>query len=88
VFHRKFITSLARELAPAVVDAIKPHLGGGIAPRYLNMDQAAQYLSSTPDGVRGMLRAKHFPARKIGTRVMIDRNDIDKAMNENVHWLE
>ena len=59
----------------------------GITPRYLNLDQAATYLSTTRDGVRGMLRAKHFPARQVGKRVFVDRNDIDAAMNEGLHWL-
>jgi hypothetical protein len=51
------------------------------------LEQAATYLSTTPDGVRGMLRAKRFPARKIGTRVMIDVRDIDLAMSEGIYYL-
>jgi excisionase family DNA binding protein len=90
MFTQKMLATFARELAPAlrtiVRDAIAAH-AGGVTPRYLSLEQAAKYLSSTPDGVRGMLRAKRFPARKLGNRVMIDVRDIDKAMEENVHWL-
>ena len=91
MFTQKMLATFARELAPAlrgiVREALAEHSPGGVAPRYLSLEQAAKYLSTTPDGVRGMLRAKRFPARKLGNRVMIDVRDIDKAMNENVHWL-
>ena len=88
MFEEKFVQQLASALAPRVADALRPQIEArGITPRYLNLEQAAQYMSTTPDGVRGMLRAKRFPARQIGKRVFIDRNDIDNAMNENLHWL-
>jgi hypothetical protein len=65
-----------------------PKLSAKIAPRYLNLEQAAEYLSTTPDAVRGMLRAKHFPCRKVGARVMIDIRDIDRTMDKSVHYLD
>jgi hypothetical protein len=89
VFDDKFIDELARALAPAVASRMQGQLGnGGITPRYLNLDQAAVYMSTTADGVRGMLRAKRFPCKKMGGRIMVDVRDIDKAMDENTHWLE
>jgi excisionase family DNA binding protein len=88
VFSDKFIDELANALTPALAARIEERLGnGGVTPRYLNLEQAAVYLSTTPDGVRGMLRAKRFPARQIGKRVFVDRNDIDKAMDEGMQWL-
>jgi Helix-turn-helix domain len=91
VFDEKFITALAAALAPAVAARMRAGqngAGGAVTPRYLNLEQAAIYLSTTPDGVRGMLRAKRFPCKKIGGRIMVDVRDIDKAMDENTHWLE
>jgi excisionase family DNA binding protein len=90
MFDEKFIAALAAALAPAVaarMQAGQNGAGGAVAPRYLNLEQAAIYLSTTPDGVRGMLRAKRFPARQMGKRVFIDRNDIDRAMEEGEHWM-
>jgi hypothetical protein len=87
MFDEQFIYALAKALAPKVAELIKPHLVAKIAPRYLNLDQAADYLSTTPDGVRGMLRSKLFPCRKVGARVLIDIRDIDKTMDENVQYL-
>ena len=54
--------------------------------RYLNLEQAAVYLNTTKDGVRGMARAKLFPIKKAGTRTFIDIHDIDEAMQSNTAW--
>jgi|HubBroStandDraft_6_1064221.scaffolds.fasta_scaffold825085_2 hypothetical protein len=87
MFEDKFIKELAQALAPAVAARVQERLGNGISPRYLNLEQAGAYMSTTPDGVRGMLRAKRFPCKKIGGRIMIDIRDIDRAMDESTHWL-
>jgi excisionase family DNA binding protein len=84
IFDEAFIDTLAKR----IVVLLEPHLIAKIAPRYLNLDQAAEYLGSSRDGVRGMLRAKLFPVRKLGARVLIDKQDIDAAMTENMQWLE
>lgn len=90
MFTQKMLTTFARELAPAlreiVREAIAAHTGGGVAPRYMSLDVAAKYMSTTPGSVRGMLRAKHFPQSKIGERVFIDVKDIDRAMKRGKGW--
>lgn len=86
MFDEKFITALAAELAPKVA-ALMPEPAAGVAPRYLNLNQAAVYLSTTPGAVRRMLRDKHFPCRKIGSRTFIDKQDIDRVMSANVQYL-
>jgi excisionase family DNA binding protein len=88
VFDQKFIDELARALAPRVAELLVPKLSNKIAPAYLDLDQAAEYLGTTPDGVRGMLRAKHFPVRKIGARVRIAVKDINRVMDDNVQYLD
>ena len=65
-----------------------PAPSSGIVPRYLNLNQAAVYLSTTPDAVRRMLRDKHFPCRKIGSRTFIDKQDIDQAMERSLQCLK
>lgn len=86
MFDSKFIDELASALAPRVA-AHLPKPEAGIAPRYLDLKQAAVYLSATPAAVRGMLRAKLFPCRKLKARVWIDKQDIDRAMNEALRYL-
>jgi len=87
MFTDKMIRAFAREMAPAVAELLREHLTPCIAPRYMSYEQAAEYLNTTPDAVRGMARAKEFPVRKIGARVFIDLRDIDKVMAEGEHWL-
>jgi hypothetical protein len=88
MFDAEFINTLADALAPRVAESIKAQLETPkVAPRYLDLEAAAVYLSTTPDGVRGMARAKRFPVSKIGGRIMFDRAEIDKAMAENKTYL-
>jgi hypothetical protein len=86
MFDAEFTTALAAELAPKLA-ALMPKPSAVVAPRYLNLTQAAVYLSTTPAAVRGMLRAKLFPCRKLGTRVHIDKQDIDAAMDAAIQFL-
>ncbi len=85
MFNEQFITELAKQLAPRLA-ALLPEPSSTMA-RYLNLNQAATYLSTTPAAVRGMLRAKLFPCHKLGSRVLIDKQDIDKAMDEARRYL-
>lgn len=87
MFDDVFIQRLAETLAPKVAARLADQLSNKIAPRYLNLEQAAAYLSTTKDGMRGMLRAKRFPCRRIGDRVLIDIRDIDRVMAESLDWL-
>jgi hypothetical protein len=89
MFDDKFIDALATAMAPKIAVLIAEQLEKPkIAPRYLDLDQAATYMSTTKDSVRGMLRAKLFPAKKMGNRVYIDIREIDKAMETNTAWLQ
>jgi excisionase family DNA binding protein len=89
MFTTKLLATLARELTPGLRTIVREAFEeqGAVTPRYLSIEAAASYLSTTTDGVRGMLRDKRFPVSKIGARVFIDRNEIDKGMGENTQWL-
>jgi len=87
MFDAVFIQRLAEMLAPKVAALLADQLSNKIAPRYLDLDQAAAYLSTTKGGMRRMLRDKHFPCRKVGSRVLIDIQDIDRVMAEKKDWL-
>ena len=86
MFNDQIITELAKQLAPRLA-ALLPKPSQSVAPRYLNLNQAASYMSTSPAAVRGMLRAKLFPCRKLGSRVLIDKQDIDRAMDEAQQYL-
>ena len=84
VFDKEFISELAKAIAVEVAKILQKT--PKVAPRYLSLEQAAVYLDSTKDGVRGMARAKVFPIKKAGSRTFIDIHDIDAAMQENTAW--
>ncbi len=84
-----FINELADAIAVRVAERIKDESIGStrIAPRWLDMESAAQLMNTTKAAVRGMARAKLFPIKKMGGRVMIDVRDLEKAFDENTEWL-
>ncbi len=84
VFDKEFIAELAKAIAVEVAKILERT--PKITPRYLNLEQAAVYLNTTKDGVRGMARAKVFPIKKAGSRTFIDIHDIDAAMQSNTAW--
>lgn len=84
VFDKEFILELAKAIAVEVAKILEKT--PKVAPRYLSLEQAAVYLDSTKDGVRGMARAKLFPIKKAGSRTFIDIQDIDAAMQYNTAW--
>ena len=88
MFEAKFIETLAQALAPRVADLIIERIQlPKITPRWLDLEQAAVLMSTSKDAVRGMARAKLFPVKKMGGRVMIDVRDLEKAFVENTAWL-
>jgi hypothetical protein len=84
MFDKAFIQELARAIAVEVAKIMDST--PKVSPRYLNLEQAAVYLNTTKDGVRGMARAKLFPIKKAGSRTFIDIHDIDEAMQSNTAW--
>jgi len=72
MFDDKFIATLATMLAPKVA-ALMPAPASSVVPRYLNLDQAAVYLSTTPAAVTSGLitqnaiaRGSHHRSRSLG----------------------
>lgn len=52
-----------------------------IQPRLLNIEEAAQYLATTTWAVRKLLWSKEVPHIKLGTRLLIDKQDLDSFIN-------
>ena len=84
VFDKEFIAELAKAIAVEVAKIMDST--PKVKPRYLSLEQAAVYLDTTKDGVRGMARSKLFPIKKAGSRTFIDIQDIDAAMQYNTAW--
>jgi hypothetical protein len=86
-----FIDRIIDQIADAVVARVHRLLHQSaeprIAPRWVDLEGAAQLMNTTKDAVRGMARARLFPVKKMGGRVMIDIRDLEKAFNENTAWM-
>ena len=57
-----------------------------ISPRYLTLSQAGVYLgygADKPENVRWLCRTGVLPHIKVGARIWVDKEDIDKLMREN-----
>lgn len=77
---------MARALAPAAVQSALPTsivdnvqlLKGGnmkksaLAPRYVTLEEAAEYLRLSRDTVRRMIRRQELSARKVGRSIRVE----------------
>jgi excisionase family DNA binding protein len=61
----------------AAVPAV-PMIREIIAPRYLNVQQAAAYAGVTVWTIRGLIASGELKAAKFGKRFTLDRNQIDE----------
>jgi len=85
----QFIEQFADAVAARIAQRIYHESAGAsrLAPRWLDLESDAQLMNTTKAAVRGMARAKLFPVKKMGGRVMIDVKDLEKAFDENTEWL-
>lgn len=70
--RRKRSPALAPDPTPAVISATSEAI-----PRFLRIEAAADYISSTVWFVRSRIWAKELPAIKLGRRLILDRLDLD-----------
>jgi excisionase family DNA binding protein len=67
---------LEKEKAPAV--SVASVIREIIAPRYLNVQQAAAYAGVTVWTIRGLIASGELKAAKLGKRFTVDKNQIDE----------
>jgi excisionase family DNA binding protein len=51
-------------------------------PRLLRVEEAAKYLSTTPWFIRSLVWAKSIPHVRLGKRILFDRADLDKFIDD------
>jgi excisionase family DNA binding protein len=54
-----------------------------IKPRLLNIDEAASYLGRTPGALRMLIHRGTIAVVRIGGRVQLDREDLDRLIEVN-----
>ena len=65
-------------LVDAIADRILARLHQTEQPRLLSVDEAATYLGRTPKALRHMIANGIIPAVREGSRVHLDRADLDR----------
>jgi excisionase family DNA binding protein len=69
---------LEREKVPVAAVSTASAIREIIAPRYLNVQQAAAYAGVTVWTIRGLIASGELKAAKFGKRFTLDRNQIDE----------
>jgi len=76
-------------IAAAVAELVSRRLAGAgpaagaVAPRLLNVDQAATYLGRTKEAVQHMIAAGKLPTVRLDRRMQIDVRDLDRWIEDN-----
>jgi hypothetical protein len=80
VFTASFADDLARRVATIVLES----LPSSDPSPWLNVERAAEYLDTTPDAIRGMVKRGQVPVNRSSTgRLLFRREDLDShAMGE------
>jgi Helix-turn-helix domain len=81
VFADSFADDLARRVASIVLESLPAT--GPVSP-WLNVERAADYLDTTPDAIRGMVKRGQVVVHRSSTgRLLFRREDLDAhAMGE------
>lgn len=81
VFADSFADDLARRVAAIVLESLP---GSAPPSPWLNVERAADYLGTTPNAIRGMVKRGQVPVHRSSTgRLLFRREDLDAhAMGE------
>ena len=80
MFDQEFVKQIAGLGSTAVMAELP---GPRIAPRYMDYEQAGEYIGVSAEAIRAYVRLGYFPViRKKGKR-WIDKEDLDRFMTKN-----
>lgn len=65
-------------LADAIAERVLARLHSSEDPRLLSVNEAAAYIGRTPKALRHMIASGAIPAVREGSRVHLDRADLDR----------
>ena len=65
-------------LADAIAERVLARLHSAEDPRLLSVNEAAAYIGRTPKALRHMIASGAIPAVREGSRVHLDRADLDR----------
>ena len=73
-FDETFVDALARRVAQVVLEAVtrEQNVNG-----WLDLDGAAEYLATTPESIRALVKRKVIPSHKVGGRRLFSPVELD-----------
>ena len=80
MFTEQFMNQLADQVAGIVVTKLTRIVRPTVAPRYLTVQQAAEYCGQTKASFEYLMSKALFPIIREDRLVKIDREDLDKFM--------
>ena len=81
MFSQEELDTLASQIASHVLE----HLGElAQEPRYMGMEEAAEYMSLPVGQLRKLVQAKRIPHLRPTRRIIFDRQDIDVWMRRHL----
>ena len=80
MFDQEFVNQFAELVSNAVIAKMP---GPRIAPRYVDYEQAGEYIGVSAEAILAYVRLNYFPViRKNGKR-WIDKEDLDRFMTKH-----
>jgi excisionase family DNA binding protein len=70
-------TELVEEVAVIVAEIVLQRLEAQRAPEWMRVDDAAQYLRTTPAAIRALIKRDKIPHHHVNGRVLFERQELD-----------
>ncbi len=80
MFTEKFTEDFANQIAGIVLSKLGRVIKPTIAPRYLTIEMAAEYIGHSKNSFEYLMTKDLFPIIRRDRLVLIDRDDLDKFM--------
>ncbi len=75
------LAALANQIANQVVTLLSGDGALGTAPRWMTVQEAAAYIRLSTDALYRLTAARQVPHRRIGTRIVLDRDELDRWLD-------
>lgn len=82
MYDPTFLNQLAHEIARRLKLELQDRTGNTIHPRLLSVAQGAEYLGRSKSSVEKLIFHRKIPVVRVGRRVHLDRQDLDRVFIE------
>jgi excisionase family DNA binding protein len=82
-YDEKAIAEVAARIAIRIIPQIREAGNGRVFPRLMTIKQAAEYTGRSVSSINHLVYRRQIPVVRVGRRVHIDRNDLDRWIESN-----